>query len=174
MARNRYDVFFVTLIILAGYGGLCFGAPAKEIPSAPTLQDAHEFFKSQVSKNSVAALYTASRDGELLGYINFPLLKYKGEVCNSEIGLSNGANIKFDWTVVSRLEIKDGQMAMWNSKYVRYEDFHMITIEGGIVIKPSNSISKLILAINDEVSRNRLFKAMSLLSSTCRSKTKFD
>lgn len=174
MARNQCYVFFVTLIVLMGYGGPCLGAPAKEIPSAPTLQDAHEFFKSQVSKNSVVALYTASRDGELLGYISFPLLKYKGEVCNSTISLSNGASIDFDWTVVNKLEIKDGQMAMWQSNHVLYRDFHMITIEGGVVIKPSNSILKLILAINDEVSRNRMFKAMSLLSSTCRSKTKFD
>jgi len=174
MARNRFSVYFVTLVVLVGYGVLCFGAPAKEIPSAPTLQDAHVFFKSQVSTNSIVALYTASRDGELLGYISFPLLKYKGEVCDSEISLSNGAIINFDWTVVSRIEIKDGQMAMWRNNHVLYEDFHMITIEGGVVINPSNSIPKLILAINDEVSRNRMLKAMSLLSSTCRSKTKFD
>lgn len=172
--RNRAYVFLLTLLVSIGYGGRCSGAPVKEIPSAPTLQDAHDFFKSQVSKNGVAALYTASRDGELLGYVRFPLLNYKGEVCNSEISLSNGTSIQFDWTVVGRLEAKDGQMGMWHSNHVVYEDFHMITVEGGIVIKPANSIPKLILAINDEVTRNRLLKAMSLLSSTCRSKTKFD
>jgi hypothetical protein len=63
---------------------------------------------------------------------------------------------------------------MWRNQNVVYEYFHMLTIEGGVVAIPSNNIPKLILAVNNEVSRNRLSKAINLLASTCRGKSKFD
>lgn len=40
--------------------------------------------------------------------------------------------------------------------------------------EPSMTLPKLIFAINDELSRDRLAKAMDFLSSACRSKSKFD
>lgn len=173
--KSMRRIIAITLIAIAGYGGFCYGAALKEpVPTAPSLEDAHGFFASLVSQKDVLALYTASKDGELLGYIGFPLLKYKGSLCTSEITLSSDTKIDFDWTVVSKLESKDGQMGMWRNQSVTYESFHMLTIEGGVTAKPSNNIPKLILAITDEVSRNRLLKATTLLSSTCRAKTKFD
>ena len=165
----------IAIIVIFGYGtGLLNAVAAEPPPEAPTIADAHQFFKSLVSQNSVAALYTVSRDGEILGYVSFPVLKYKGTACNSEIALTNGVEIEFKWALVSDALVSDGQIGMWHSPNVIYESFHMLAIEGGVVALPSNNIPKLILAINDEVSRNRLSKAANLLSSVCRGKSKFD
>jgi hypothetical protein len=165
----------VTVFILFGSGIGCLSVLAAEKPpEAPTILDAHQYVESVVLNNGVAALYTLSRDGEILGYVNFPVRKYKGVACNSAITLSSGAKIEFNWALVSEAQANDGQLGMWRNQNVIYEYFHMLTIEGGIVAIPSNNIPKLILAVNNEVSRNRLLKAINLLSSTCRGKSKFD
>jgi len=164
----------VTIIILFGCGVGCLTALAAETPpEAPTISDAHQYFESLVSNNSVAALYTVSRGRDILGYANFPLSKYKGVACNSEITLTGGAKIEFNWALVNEAQVSDGQIGMWRNPNVIYQYFHMLTIEGGVVATPSN-IPKLILAINDEISRNRLSKAINLLASVCRGKSKFD
>jgi len=165
----------VTVFILFGSGIGCLSVLAAEKPpEAPTILDAHQYVESVVLNNGVAALYTLSRDGEILGYVNFPVRKYKGVACNSEIILSNGVNIEFNWALANEAQASDGQIGMWRNQNVIYEYFHMLTIEGGVVDLPSNNIPKLILAIKNEVSRNRLAKATNLLASTCRGKSKFD
>jgi len=165
----------IAIIVIFGYGMGSLNAVAAETPpEAPTIADAHQYFESLVSRNSVAALYTVSSDGNILGYVSFPLRKYKGSACHSEIVLSNGVEIEFNWAIVSDALASDGQIGMWRNPNVVYESFHMLAIEGGVVAMPSNNIPKLILAINDEVSRNRLAKATNLLFSVCRGKSKFD
>jgi hypothetical protein len=169
---SRLAVF--TLIAICGCGIGCHTYAAETPPEAPTISDAHQFFDALVSNNGIAALYTVSRDGNILGYVNFPLQKYKGAGCNSAITLSNGTKIEFNWALLSEAQASDGQIGMWRNQTVIYEYFHMLTIEGGVVAIPSNNIPKLILAINNEISRNRLAKAVNLLSSACRGKSKFD
>jgi len=164
----------VTRILIFGCGINCLNIVAAATPEAPTIADAHQYFESLVTNNGVAALYTVSRDGEILGYVNFPLRSYKGTACNSEITLSSGVKIEFNWGLANNAQVSNGQIGMWRNPNVIYEYFHMLTIEGGVVAVPSNNIPKLILAINDEVSRNRLSKAINLLASTCRGKSKFD
>ena len=165
----------LTVFLISGCGIGCLNALAAETPpEAPTLSDAHQFVESVVSNNGVAALYTVSRDGDILGYVNFPVRKYKGVACDSAITLSNGVNIEFNWALANEAQASDGQIGMWRNQNVVYEYFHMLTIEGGVVAIPSNNIPKLILAVNNEVSRNRLSKAINLLASTCRGKSKFD
>lgn len=165
----------VTKILIFGCGiGWLTAVAAEAPPEAPTISDAHQYFESLVSNNGVAALYTVSRDGDILGYVKFPLTKYKGAACNSEITLTSGVKIEFTWAVANDAEARNGQIGIWRNPNVIYEHFHMITIEGGVIAMPSNNIPKLILAINDEVSRNRLLKAINLLASTCRGKSKFD
>lgn len=165
----------VKRILLFGCGMGCLTAIAAETPpEAPTILDAHQYFASVVSNNGVAALYTVSRNRDILGYVNFPVRSYKGLTCNSEITLTNGVKIQFNWALVNEALASDGQIGMWRRPNVVYEYFHMLTIEGGVVALPSNNIPKLILAINNEISRNRLSKAIDLLSSACRGKSKFD
>lgn len=165
----------VTKFFLFGCGMGCLTALAAEAPpEAPTISDAHQYFESLISTNGVAALYTVSRDQDILGYVNFPLRKYKGAACHSEITLTNGVTINFNWALAYDIQISDGPIGMWRNPNVIYEFFHMLSIEGGVVAVPSNNIPKLILAIDNEISRNRLSKAVNLLASTCRGKSKFD
>lgn len=165
----------VTIILIFGCGIGHFNAVAAEAPpEAPTISDAHQYFESLVSNNGIAALYTVNRDGYILGYVKFPLTKYEGAACKSEITLTSGVNIEFNWSLANDAQASDGQLGMWRDPNVVYEQFHQMTIEGGVTALPSNNIPKLILAINDEVSRNRLLKAVSLLYSACRGKSKFD
>lgn len=165
----------ITLIVLFGCGIGCLNVLAAEMPpEAPTISDAHQYFESLVSNNGAAALYTVSRDRDILGYVNFPLRTYKGGACNSAVTLTSGVKIEFNWALANEVQASDGQIGMWRNPNVIYEYFHMLTIEGGVVAMPSNNIPKLILAINNEISRNRLLKAINLLSSACRGKSKFD
>lgn len=165
----------VTKILIFGCGVGWFNAVTAEAPpEAPTISDAHQYFESLVSNNGVAALYTVSRDGDILGYVKFPLTNYKGVACNSEITLTSGVKIEFNWAVANDAQASNGYIGIWRNPNVVYESFHMITIEGGVIAIPSNYIPKLIIAITDEVSRNRLVKAVNLLASACRGKSKFD
>lgn len=165
----------MTLILIVGCGSGALTALAGEVPpAAPTISDAHQFFESVVSNNGAAALYTVSRDNEILGYVKFPVKKYQGLACNSEITLSSGVTIEFNWALVNEAQANDGQIGMWRNPNISYEYFHMLTIEGGVVALPSNNIPKMILAINNEISRNRLANASRLLSSACRGNSKFD
>ena len=153
----------------------CLNALAAETPpAAPTLADAHQYLESVVSNNGVAALYTLTRDGNILGYVKFPVRDYQGAACNSAITLANDMKIEINWALVSEAQASDGQIGMWRNQNVVYEYFHMLTIEGGVVAIPTNNIPKLILTVNNEVSRNRLVKATNLLSSACRGISKFD
>lgn len=148
---------------------------ADTTPSAPTLQDAHQYFDSLISNNGVTALYeTRSRSGDIMGYESFPVREYRRAGCLSGIVLNNGVKVDIDWTVIDRLQISDGTLSILYKQEVLFQFFHMLSVEGGILVEPSNSIPKLIFGINSELSRNRLSKAFSLLSSTCRSKSKFD
>lgn len=158
---SRITAAAVFLALGCGVG--YFSAHATEaIPEAPTISDAHQYFESVVSNNGVAALYTVTRDGYLLGYVSFPVGKSKGVACNSEITLTNGVKIEVNWALANEAQASDGQIGMWRNQNVIYEYFHMLMIEGGVVAIPSNNIPKLILAINNEVSRNRLLKATNL------------
>ena len=169
----RKVMHLVTGLLLAAWGVL--DARADEAPpSAPTLADAHGFFESLVADNQVTALYTASRDGEFLGYLAFPVRQYAGTGCKSEMRLANDVHISVDWSLAGKSQVSDGEMGMWRRSNVVYEFFHMLAMEGGMVAAPANNIPRLILAVTDEVSRNRLFKAVNLLASTCRAKSKFD
>jgi hypothetical protein len=68
----------LTVFLISGCGIGCLNALAAETPpEAPTLSDAHQFVESVVSNNGVAALYTVSRDGDILGYVNFPVRNIK-------------------------------------------------------------------------------------------------
>lgn len=142
--------------------------------AAPTIPDAHQYFGSLVSNNEVSALYeTNGRNGDFLGYDSYPVHEYRGAACNSGITLKNGVKIGIDWRIVDKSQFSDGTLNMHASD-VPYKFFHMVSLEGGIVVEPSNNIPRLIFAINDELSRNRLLKAVGLLSTACRSKSKFD
>lgn len=167
-------IIAVALIALLGGGAGRPAAAAETTPAAPTLADAHQYFAALIASNGIAALYQAFRDGEFLGYVNYPVREYGGNLCNSGITLSNGTRIDIDWRLAGKAQPSDGQIGMWRSPNVLYESFHMLALEGGIVARPANNIPKLLLAINDEISRNRLLKATGLLASTCRAKSKFD
>jgi len=128
-----------------------------------------------ISNSGVTALYeTRSRSGDIMGYESFPVLDYRRAGCISGIVLNNGVKVDVDWTVIDRLQISDGTLSVLYKQEVLFQFFHMLSVEGGIIVEPSNSIPKLIFGINSELSRNRLLKAFNLLSSTCRSKSKFD
>ena len=172
-AINRIVV--VTLIALFAWGMRGVEAVAADPPpAAPTISDAHQYFESLVSGNDVSALYeTNGRNGDFLGYDSFPVHEYWGAACNSGITLKNGVKIGIDWTVVDKTQISDGTLNM-HAPNVPYKFFHMVSLEGGLVVEPSNNIPRLTFAINDELSRNRLLKAVGLLSTACREKSKFD
>ena len=151
---------WIALVIILSLNLCCAAAQvvraADESPVAPTLQDAHRLFTALVAKNDLAALYTVSRDGDVLGYIRFPVIRYRGDACGSTMTLTNGAVIDIDWAMVNKSQGSDGQIGMWHTPNVLYESFHMITLEGGVVAQPANNFPKLLLTSVDEISRNRL------------------
>ncbi|MBV5323193.1 hypothetical protein JZU51_00185, partial [bacterium] len=71
-------------------------------------------------------------------------------------------------------QFSDGSLSILHGSDIQFIFFHMVLVEGGIVVEPSNSIPRLIFGINDELSRNRLLKAIDLMSTVCRAKSKFD
>lgn len=81
---------------------------------------------------------------------------------------------EIDWTVVDKTLASDGTVALLQGHNVLFPTFHMLSLEGGIMVLPANSIQRLILAISDELSRNRLANAVDLIASACRVKSKFD
>jgi hypothetical protein len=144
-------------------------------PAAPTIQDAQQYFESLVNNNSVTALYeTRDGNGNILGYERFAVDEYRQGVCASGITLLNGTKVEIDWSVVEKTQISDGALGVLHGHTIQFLSLHMVSVEGGIVIEPSNSVARLIFGISDELSRNRLAKAMDLLSTACRSKSKFD
>lgn len=150
-------------------------AATDAFPAAPTIPDAHQYFASLVSGNAVTALdETRSKAGEFLGYESIPVLEYKGSKCNSGVTLRNNVKIDIDWTVVDKTESGDGTLNIFSGQEVQFSFFHMVSIEGGVVVEPSHPLSRLILGVADELSRNRLFKAIALISTACRTKSKFD
>ena len=173
---SEYPMVVVILLALFACGMQSLdAAEADANPVAPTIQDAHQYFESQVSGNGVTALYeTRSNTGEFLGYQSFPVLGYKGAKCNSEVALKNDVKVNIDWRVVEQSKLSDGTLNIFNGREVQFRFFHMISIEGGVVVEPSSPIPRLILGINDELSRNRLLNAMELVAKACRSKSKFD
>lgn len=164
------------LITLSVYGLGYQDAIARDVyPSAPTVSDAHQFFESLVSSNGVTALYeTFSNGGDILGYESFPVQDYVWAACHSGVNLKNGVKIDINWAVVDKSQPGDGSLSILHGHNVQFISIHMVSVEGGITIESSNAIPKLILGINDELSRNRLSKAIDLLSSACRAKSKFD
>ena len=166
----------VLAIAAAAFCWRVLAANASEVtPQAPTLPDAHQYFESLVVSNGVSAVYeTISKSGEVLGYQRFPVNAYRGDACNSVITLKNGVKVDIDWSVVSKSQPSDGTLSIIESSGIEFRFLHMIYVEGGVDVEPSSSIPRLILAINEELSRNRLANAIELLSSTCRSKSKFD
>jgi len=144
-------------------------------PAAPTIADAHQYFESLISANGVAAIYeTKSKNGDFLGYESFPVHDYKGVACNSKITLKNSVKIGIDWAVVDKSQTSDGTLNILHGTDVQFLFFHMVTVAGGIVVEPSIALPRLIFGINDELSRNRLLKAFDLMTTACRSKSKFD
>lgn len=144
-------------------------------PSAPTLRDAHQYFKSLVVGSDVTALYeTRSRNGDILGYQGFPVEDYQGRACETVLTLKNGVKVDIDWAVSKKSQFSDGTLSILQGHEVHFRFFHMLTVEGGIIVEPSATIGRLIFGINDELSRNRLANAIDLVATTCRSRSKFD
>jgi hypothetical protein len=103
----------IMLIALFGIGLRCADAAADSSPAAPTIPDAHQYFETLVSNNSVTAIYeTRSRNGDILGYESFPVHEYKGIACKSGITLKNGVKIDIDWTVVEKSQFSDGSLSI--------------------------------------------------------------
>ena len=171
--QHRLSTFRIALlsVLIA-----CLNATAADTyPAAPTIRDAHQYFASLVSDDHVTAIYeTKSQNGNILGYERFPADQYSDLVCNSGITLKNGTKIDIDWSVVEKSQPSSGSLSILHGRDVQFEFFHMLSVEGGIVVEPSNAIPRLIFGISDELSRNRLSKAMDLMSAACRSKSKFD
>jgi hypothetical protein len=172
------------LIMLIGSG--LAGAPVVSVaaepsaeslaaPAAPTFAEAHHYFGALVGDSDVQALYeTRSRSGQVLGFEKFPVQDYRWAACDSALVLKNGVRIDIDWTVVDKTLASDGTVALLQGHNVLFPTFHMLSLEGGIKVLPANSIQRLILAISDELSRNRLANAVDLIASACRVKSKFD
>jgi len=165
------------LIMLIGSGLTC--APVVSVaagsPAAPTLSEAHQYFASLVSESDVHALYeTRSRSGDVLGFEKFPVQAYRWAACDSGLVLKNGVRIDIDWSVLDKSQASDATVTLLQGHNVLFPFFHMVSLEGGIVVLPTNNIQRLILAISDELSRNRLAKAIDLIASACRAKSKFD
>lgn len=144
-------------------------------PAAPTLRDAHQYFESLVAGNEVTALYeTRARNGDILGFQSFPVEDYRGRTCETVLTLKNGVKVDIDWAVSEKSQSGDGTLSLLQGNEVHFRFFHMLSVEGGITVEPSTTIGRLIFGINDELSRNRLAKAIDLVVSACRSKSKFD
>ena len=156
---------------------LPLGAPlaAAEPPAAPTYAEAHQYFGSLIGDSDVQALYeTRSRSGQVLGFEKFPVQDYQWAACESALVLKNGVRIEIDWTVLDKALASDGSVTLLQGHNVLFPSFHMLALEGGLMVLPANGIQRLILAISDELSRNRLAKAVDLIASACRAKSKFD
>ena len=169
-SSSRYRLAVLGVLIA------CLNASAADTyPAAPTIRDAHQYFASLVTNNGVTAIYeTRSQNGEILGYESFPADQYKNELCRSGITLENGTKIDIDWSVVEKSQLGDGTLSILHGHNIQFVFFHMLSVEGGILVEPANSIARLIFGINDELSRNRLAKAIDLVSTACRKKSKFD
>ena len=154
----------------------CLNATAADTyPAAPTIRDAHQYFASLVSNDNVTAIYeTRSQNGNILGYESFSADEYIDLVCASGITLKNGTKIDIDWSVVEKSQSSNGSLSILHGNDIQFEFFHMLSVQGGILVEPSNGIPRLIFGISDELSRNRLSKAIDLMSAACRSKSKFD
>jgi len=164
------------LLVLCAASSQCLNAATAEpSPAAPTLGDAHQYFESLVAGSDVTALYeTRSRNGDILGFQSFPVEDYRGRACETVLTLKNGVKVDIDWAVSGKSQFGDGTLSILKGNEVHFESFHMLTVEGGITVEPSTTIGRLIFGINDELSRNRLAKAIDLVSNACRSKSKFD
>lgn len=164
------------LLALFGAGALGTAAPAAEdSPAAPTLPDAHRYFESLIAGDDVTALYeTRSRKGDILGFQSFPVESYRGSACASGLTLRNGVGIQIDWTVSEKSQSGDGTLSILQGNEVQFRFFRMVSVEGGITVEPSTTIQRLVFGISEELSRNRLAKAIDLLSTACRSRSKFD
>ena len=177
-AQNSSMNQMVLLMLAVFLGGAvrCLNAFASDAPPvAPTILDAHQYFGALVSAHGVAAFYeTRSKNGDILGYEIFPVHGYSGGTCHSGFTLNNSVKIDIDWSIVNKFQLSDGSLSVLHGAEVEFMFVHMISVEGGIVIEPSNPIPRLIFGINDELSRNRLLKAIDLVSTACRSKSKFD
>jgi hypothetical protein len=172
MARTNTASVSWTLAVALSAPMAC--AAAAE-PAAPTIQDAQQYFESLVDDNSVTALYeTRNANGNILGYERFPVADYRRGLCATGITLTNGTRVSIDWSVVEKTQVSDGALGVLHGHNVQFLSLHRVSVEGGIVIEPSNSVARLIFAISDELSRNRLSKAIDLISTACRSKSKFD
>lgn len=144
-------------------------------PAAPTLGDAHQYFESLVASSNVTALYeTRSRNGDILGFQSFPIQSYRGHPCETVLTLRNGVKVDIDWAVSGKSQFGDGSLSILEGNQIHFRFFHMLSVEGGITVEPSTTIGRLIFGISDELSRNRLGKAIDLVTNTCRSKSKFD
>jgi len=164
------------VVALAGIGMGCPEVGAMDAdPVAPTFADAHRYFESLITNNAVTALYeTKDRNGNVLGYENFHIDEYRWRACNSDFVLKNGVSIGIDWSFTEKLHSSDGVLSILQGHNVQFVSFHMLSVEGGVVVDASTAIQRLIFGIADDVSRNRLLKAVHLLSSACRLKSKFD
>jgi hypothetical protein len=173
---SGHKTFASVLAALALLGlGARAGETAEPRPTAPTIPDAHQYFGSLVASDGVTALYeTRSKSGDILGYESFPVHDYTGQACMSAVVLKNGVKIALDWKVAEKAQASDASISLLQGQEIQFRFFHMVAVEGGVVIEPSKPVPKLIFAINDEISRNRLVKAIDLMSSVCRSKSKFD
>ncbi len=171
---NPIAAFALVVILASGIQHAEVGA-ADATPAAPTLADAHRYFDSLVSGNEVTALYeTIAKNGDFIGYESFPVSTYHWTACKSGLTLKNGVKVDLDWGVVGKPQSGDNSLSIIRGSEVLYRMLHMISVEGGIVVEPSNNIPKLVLAISEQLSRDRLLKAVDLLATTCRSKSKFD
>jgi len=159
-----------------GYGTAWLDVAAAELaPAAPTLAEAHQYFATLIAGNDVITIHESiNKDGDILGYQTFPAQQYRGAACKSRITLQNGVNIDLDWTSVERSQARDGSLSILHGRDLQFTFFHMLSLEGGIVVEPANAIARLIFGIVDEVPRNRLLKAIDLVTVACRAKSKFD
>ena len=132
----------------------CLNASAATTyPAAPTIRDAHKYFASLVANNGVTAIYeTRSQNGDILGYESFPADQYKDALCHSGITLENGTIIDIDWSVVEKSQLGDGTLSILHGSTIRFSFFHMVSVEGGILVEPSNNLPRLTFGISDELS----------------------
>ena len=150
-------------------------AAAELVPAAPTIADAHQYFAALVAGNDVITIHESiNKDGDIYGYETFPAQHYRGAACRSRITLQNGVNIDLDWTAVEKFQARDGSLSILHGQDVQFTFFHMLSLEGGIIVEPAHAIARLIFGIVDELPRNRLLKAIDLVTVACRAKSKFD
>ena len=172
-ALPRLAVAILLALCAASSQGL--SAAADEAPAAPTLLDAHQYFESLVVGSDVTALYeTRSRNGNIIGFQSFPIESYRGRTCETVLTLKNGVKVDIDWAVSEKAQFGDGSLSILEGNEVHFRFFHMLSVEGGVTVEPSTAIGRLIFGISSDLSRNRLAKAIDLVTDVCRSKSKFD